>query len=100
MRLLLAAVSALLVLGLAAGVFTFLLDSYERRHRNVVTAQVTIDSAGRIRIDGQAIGFDELRARWREQSFRARHCRRWRLEAHPNASAVLGHAVGALIDCR
>lgn len=100
MRLLLAAVSALLLLGLAAGGFVFLLERYERHHREAVLAEVTIDATGHIRIDGQYVGFDQLRTLWREQAFRTRHCGRWRLEVHPNAPAGLGHAVGALIDCR
>ena len=100
MRLLLAAVSALLVLGVAAGGFVFLLEHYERHHREAVLAQVTIDSAGQIRIDGQSIGFERLRGLWREQAFRARHCDRWRLEVHPNAPAGLGPSVSTLIACR
>ena len=100
MRFVLAAVSALLVLGLAVGGFLFLFERYERHHREAVLAEVTIDAAGQIRIDGQSIGFDQLRALWRDQRFRAQHCGRWRLEVHPNAPAGLGHAVSAMMDCR
>lgn len=100
MRLLLAAGSALLILGLAAGGFMLLFERYERHHREAVLAQVAIDSAGQIRIDGQSIGFDQLRALWSEPAFRTQHCGRWRLDVHPHAPAGLGRAVGALIDCR
>jgi hypothetical protein len=99
-RLLLAAVSALLVLGLMAGGFLYLLDSYHRHHSEAVLAEVTIDAAGHIRIDGQSIGLDQFYELWREQAFRAQHCGRWRLQVHPDAPAGLGRTVAAMIDCR
>lgn len=100
MRLLLAAASALLLLGLATSGFLWLLDSYERHHSETVLAELSIDAAGQIRVDGQHVGFEALRARWRDRAFHAQHCGRWRLEVHPNAPAPLGAAVAALIDCR
>ncbi|MCC5887465.1 MAG: hypothetical protein JJT88_13615 [Gammaproteobacteria bacterium] len=100
MRFLLAAVSALVVMGLTIGGFLFLLDRYERHHREAVLAEVTIDAAGQIRIDGQSIGFEQLRSVWRDRAFRLQHCGRWRLEVHPDAPAGLGHAVAAVIECR
>lgn len=99
-RLLLSAASALLLLGLLVGGFLFLLERYERHHREAVLAEVTIDAAGHIRVDGQSIGLAQLRSAFRDQAFRAQHCGRWRLEVHPEAPAGLGHAVGAVIDCR
>lgn len=100
MRFLLAAVSAFLLLGLAAGGFLYLIDRYEQQHRDAILAEVTIDAAGHIRIDGQSIGWDQLRAVWRERDFRARHCGRWRLQVHPDAPSGLGQAVSRLIECR
>lgn len=100
MRFLLAAASALVVLVLAVGGFLFLLDGYQRHHREAALAEVTIDAAGQIRIDGQSIGFDQLSAVWRDRSFQRRHCGRWRLEVHPDAPAGLGPAVAAMIECR
>jgi len=99
-RLLLAGSSAILILLLAAGGFIYLLDRYSRHHETSVTAVVTLDAAGQIRIDGQPIGFEVFRAAWEDQAFRAEHCGRWRFERLPGAPRGRGDAIAAIIECR
>ncbi|TVS16925.1 MAG: hypothetical protein EA417_07950 [Gammaproteobacteria bacterium] len=100
MRVLLAACSAFLLLGLFAGTFIFLVNSYSRYHAEAVTAVVTLESGGQIRIDGQPVSFDQFRSMWRDPAFQARHCGRWRLDRQPGAPVVRGETLATIIACR
>lgn len=100
MRVLLAACSAFLLLGLLGGSFVFLLNSYSRYHSESVSAVVTLESSGQIRIDGQPVSFDQFRAMWRDPAFRAQHCGRWRLDRHPGAPVARGETLAGIIACR